>query len=64
MSDFETAYQAFMRAGGFTQPCRSEQMEREQRQKTKPAPVALCPHGKTALTCPQCYISHERGNAI
>jgi hypothetical protein len=66
--DFEAMYLAFLRRGGFFQPCVSEDAERYARQKdTRPIidVKTECPHGKTALTCPTCYQSgFERGNAV
>lgn len=60
---FEDAYQAFMAAGGFAQPCVSENYERRLRQQLQPKP-STCPHGRTLLGCPDCYFNHDRGHAI
>lgn len=62
-SVFERAYQGFMAAGGFAQPCLSEDYERQRRQLATHKPAA-CPHGRTRLTCGECWASDSRGYAI
>lgn len=59
MEHFEEDFQAFMAAGGFSQPCKLEYLEREQRSKV-PVVSALCPHGKSKLRCEQCYFSSNK----
>jgi hypothetical protein len=63
-SVFEQMFQLFMARGGFAQPCVSETFEREARQTKRHVPKP-CAHGKTALSCSECWLSgFERGNAI
>jgi hypothetical protein len=53
-SIFEWLYKAFMRQGGFSQPCVTEEIERAYRDMDR-RPPKVCPHGLTQLTCGKCY---------
>lgn len=59
MDEFESLFQLWLAEGGLAKPCVREDLEREDREQgsflkksTKP-----CPHGKTPLTCNECYFS-------
>lgn len=53
-------YRMFIESGGFRLPTIDESMEREYRQRPPP-PAKTCPHGKTMLTCTECYFSDGWG---
>jgi hypothetical protein len=51
---FEEQFQDFMQRGRYTHTL----VEEWERFYSKPAPTPdQCPHGKTKLTCGQCYFS-------
>jgi hypothetical protein len=49
----------FERKGGKARPCLREDLERRARMATPPPPPKQCPHGRTLLTCPDCYFGRE-----
>ena len=56
MGQFETEFQAFMR-GAYTATL-VEDWERHYAQDPKHIPKK-CPHGKTELTCHECYFKNN-----
>lgn len=57
--EFDRAYRRWLCEGQETRP-KGEEIERVYRQMTKHVPT-ICPHGKTILTCSECYFSGWRG---
>ena len=55
-SIFERAFDLFLRRGGFSRPCVTEEIERQYLQNPKRKPP-VCPHGLTPLTCSICYFN-------
>lgn len=64
---FEQLYQRFMQRGGFYQPALDEDVDRAWRKQCDTRPAKACPHGKTYLTCSECYFSDrkfDRGDSV
>jgi hypothetical protein len=56
---FEKFYRAFMAAGGFSLPAIAEDWERDAREPREGHQPVKCPHGKTVLTCSDCYFGRS-----
>lgn len=56
---FEDDFQRFMHGETSVRPL-NEEIERLYR-KLKPHTSRPCPHGRTYLTCPQCYVNSDKG---
>lgn len=59
---FEQWFQYFMR-GQISVRVMNEDIERVYRHLPKHTPTK-CRHGKTLLTCAECYVSNFRGDAV
>lgn len=57
--EFDRYYTSFMERGGFKRPCVSEDYELMHR-KLDRSVIPGCPHGKTRMTCEQCYIEGQK----
>lgn len=53
---FEEEFQKFWTRGFYTNTL-DEEWEREARQAPERRPPTRCPHGKTLLTCHDCYFN-------
>lgn len=61
-AEFEDLYRRFVAAGGIDPglPAIAEDWERDAREDRDGHKPTRCPHGKTLLTCEECYFNQGR----